>query len=68
MNELQKAYVDGAAIAYRDVAQQIIDMINRAPAQIKPVMECLKPIAQACLAKSKDIYIEVDRMQESVKQ
>ena len=56
MNELQKAYCDGAAMAYRDTAKQIEGMVERCPPELKGLMESFAPIAKACMEKSKTVY------------
>lgn len=62
MNDLQRAYLDGASMAYRDVADKIDDMIHRAPLPLRGLLSVLKPLADCCRAKSKEIYREVARM------
>lgn len=68
MNDLQKSYCDGAAMAYRDVSNKIRQMQNDAPAEIKHLVTMLEPIAQACEAKAKNVYVECENFTSGVRQ
>lgn len=61
MNEAQKLFCDGAAMAYRDCGNKIADMIKRAPPEIKHLMEHLRPMSDAMLAKADEVYKEAER-------
>lgn len=58
MTPLQKSYCDGAAMAYRDCAARIREMTNNAPPQLKPILQGLEPLAQACEKKATEVYQE----------
>ena len=62
-NELQKAYLDGAAMAYRDVAAKIKQMVNDAPSSIKGLMSCMEPLAESCMKKADGVYEEAERIE-----
>lgn len=67
MNDLQKAYLDGASMAYKDVAQKIRDMITNAPSRIKDVIGVMEPLAVSCDLKSQEVYKEAERIENSTK-
>lgn len=62
MNELQKAYLDGAAMAYRDVAAKLRNMIKEAPPSFKSFMAAMEPFAITCELKAKEVYKEAERI------
>jgi hypothetical protein len=49
-------------MAYCDCAAKIEEMIAKAPANIKPYIAIFQPMADACKAKSKEVYEEVERI------
>lgn len=51
-------YCDGAAMAYRDVADKIDAMIANAPPEIKFMAEGMKPMAEDCRRKAETVYDE----------
>ena len=63
MNSLQKAYVDGASMAYKDAADKIDELIELAPTELKPYVMILKPFGDALRLKSKCIYTEAERLE-----
>lgn len=67
MNDLQKAYLDGASMAYKDVADKMRSMITNCPSEIKGMMEGWLPFADSIALKSQEVYREAERM-EGVKQ
>lgn len=67
-NELQQAYLDGAAMAYRDVASKIQDMIRKAPSEIKGLMTCMETLAESCLKKADGVYEEAGRIETAMRQ
>lgn len=62
MKELQKAYLDGASMAYKDVARKIRDMIDKAPIEVRPLMACMEPMIDACNTKAKEVYNAVPKI------
>ena len=46
MHDLQKAYVNGAAMSYRDVASKLEALIDSAPSETSAVLNCLKPFVE----------------------
>jgi len=48
---LQQAFLDGATMAYQDVATQIRKMVKEAPESLKGFMEAWSPFADACETK-----------------
>lgn len=67
-NDLQQAYLDGAAMAYRDVATKIKEMILKAPSEIGEMLKCMEPFADSCLKKADGIYEEADRIENATRQ
>jgi hypothetical protein len=63
MTEAQRIYCDGAAMAYRDVAAKVRQMIAAAPVEIKHLMEACEPLAISCENKAKEVYKEFERME-----
>lgn len=68
MNNHQKSYLDGAAMAYRDVAKLITGMISRSPAEIKSMVEIMRPIADVCEKKAMEVYKEAERIEHELRQ
>lgn len=62
MNDKQKAYCDGAAMAYRDCAKKMDELINNSPAAIAEIMQGMRPFADAMRAKASEVYKEVERI------
>ncbi len=56
MNGLQKAYCDGASMAYKDAADKLFDMIAKAPNEIAGFMDAFKPFATALMEKANKVY------------
>lgn len=67
-NDLQRAYLDGAAMAYRDVARKIKQMILDAPEEIKGMIGCMEPFADSCLKKAGGVYEEAERIEKATRQ
>lgn len=61
LNPLQKAYCDGAAMAYRDCAGQILTMIDKAPPEVREFVQYLAPLADANNAKALEVFEECKR-------
>ena len=68
MNEAQQIYCDGAAMAYRDVARKIKQMILDAPPEVKGMMSAMEPFADSCLLKADEVYKEAERHQIATRQ
>jgi hypothetical protein len=68
VNDAQKAYIDGAAMAYQDVADKMNEMIDKAPAPLKDLMETWRPFARSVEAKAKGIHEEAERMEGATPQ
>lgn len=66
MNTYLQAYVDGASMAYRDVAGLVRDMLSKIPEDLsegKPLLVfSLTSIANACEAKAIGTQKEADRI------
>ena len=62
MNDLQKAYCDGASMAYRDAAEKLAKMRRDAPEEVSMLFEALIPLEAALIAKSGEVYREVERL------
>ena len=61
MNENQKAYLDGAAMAYRDCSSLLKRMIDNSPDELKKILQGLSPIVMAMNAKASEVYTEAER-------
>lgn len=61
MNEMQKIYCDGAAMAYRDCSKLLTEMLDDCPTELRAYFVALKPIADAMNAKGDEIYKECER-------
>lgn len=63
MNELQKAYCDGAAMAYQDASDKLRDLMKKAPAGsfIAEMISAMEPFADALDVKAVEVYKECDR-------
>lgn len=63
MNDLQKAYLDGASMAYRDVAEKLRTMISKAPPEIAELLKAMTPFADSCALKADGIYKEAELLE-----
>ena len=61
MNKLVEIYCDGAAMAYRDIAKHMRQIIKDCPDDIKEFMSAFEPVATACEAKAIEVYNEAER-------
>jgi hypothetical protein len=61
MNENIKAYIDGASMAYIDVAKYIGDLAANTPSEFPHLVEVLTTIAEACQTKSEGIRKEAEK-------
>jgi hypothetical protein len=68
MNELTEAYCNGAAMAYRDVAHKLRDMVEKCPAELRPLMEGMLPFAESCEQKARLVYDEAKQYSSGVRQ
>jgi hypothetical protein len=67
MNSLQKAFLDGASVAYTDVADKVESMLAKAPAELKEVLEIMRPFGEACRKKAIGLYAEAENMEKGTK-
>lgn len=67
-SELQKAYLDGASMAYKDVSDKLYQMIEDAPESVRGIMSAMEPFAKSCRMKAAEVYLEADRMENGVRQ
>lgn len=57
-DDLIKIYCDGAAMAYRDVENQIKSMIDKCPPEIGEIIVVLYPLQKACEMKAAGVHNE----------
>jgi hypothetical protein len=62
INELQQAYLDGASMAYKDIADKMRQMIKNCPPEIKNMMEGWLPFADSVALKAQEVYREAERI------
>lgn len=67
-DKLVTTYCDGAAMAYRDVAAKLRQMIRDAPPMIRPLLSSLEPFAESCERKAKEVYLESERYEKERRQ
>ena len=63
-----RTYCDGAAMAYRDVAAKLRNMVDTAPPELRTVMEAMLPFAESCEKKAVGVYDEALRHEAAVLQ
>lgn len=56
MTEAQKAYLDGASMAYKDCGHMIYQLVDNCPDELRDLMESIKPVGEAMMAKSSYVY------------
>lgn len=61
MNERTKIYCQGAAMAYRDVADKLENMAKKAPDEIKEIVSIFIPFAESCRKKADNVFIEAEK-------
>lgn len=66
-NQLQQAYLDGASMAYKDVATKMRQMIADAPKEIRGMLSAMEPFADSCMKKASGIYEEAKRIENATR-
>ena len=61
-NLLEKAYLDGASIAYKDCASILRHLMSVAPDNLKSIVKCFEPLAVEFEDRSKEIYTEAAKV------
>lgn len=61
MTNEMRLYCDGAAMAYRDVAAKLRELIANAPPELKSILQGLEPFAAATELKAVEVYREAER-------
>ena len=64
MTDLVKIYCDGAAMAYRDVANKLEEMIKNQPPELNGVLICLRPFVDTLRNKADEVYAEAKRFDD----
>lgn len=61
MNDLQKAYCDGATMAYKDAAAKMRQIINDAPPSLHLILRSMEPFAECLERKALEVHRECER-------